>query len=102
MPATQPPNGIKWLVLNHLHISVIFVNNYGRHSHTFKAQPTGFLWDWLGMAAPFPGTGCITVNGMFLAWTRSTRADLDASADILEQALGAAMEEHEQMEWPLE
>jgi hypothetical protein len=65
-------------------------------------QPTGFLWDWLGMAAPFPGTGCITVNGMFLAWTRSTRADLDASADILEQALGAAMEEHEQMEWPLE
>jgi len=54
------------------------------------------------MAAPFPGTGCITVNGMFLAWTRSTRADLDASADILEQALGAAMEEHEQMEWPLE
>ena len=101
-PPGAPPTGLPWLLFNHLHVTTILVNNYGRHSHSFRAKPTAFLWDWLGVAAPVAGAGCISVNGIFLAWTRSTRADLDATADIFEQALGAAREEHEQMAWPMQ
>ena len=58
VPATQPPNGIKWLVLNHLHISVIFVNNYGRHSQPAFCG-TGSAWRlrFRGRAAS-PSTEC--------------------------------------------
>ena len=81
-------------------LSALFVNNYGRHDHTFKAVATGFLWDWCGMAAPIAGFGGVTVNGAFLAWVRGTRADMDRCKATFAAALGEAVSEHDQSTWP--
>jgi hypothetical protein len=99
-PPGHPPAGGAWFLMNAVHVGLIFINNYGRHTHTFKARPTAFLWDWLGLAAPVPGAGCITVNGVTMAWQRSTPADVGASADIFEGALGKPTAEFEQLPWP--
>mmetsp|Transcript_2646 Transcript_2646/g.9666 ORF Transcript_2646/g.9666 Transcript_2646/m.9666 type:complete len:404 (-) Transcript_2646:106-1317(-) len=48
-----------------------------------SAQPLAFVWDWLEVAAPIHGAGCITLNGTFMAWTRgmpSAHAQGDFSA----------------------
>lgn len=75
--------------MNVLHASVIFVNNYGRHDHSFKAAPTQFLWDWQGLAAHVAGAGCITINGVYMAWSRWTPLGNDVVAPLFERALGA-------------
>lgn len=99
-PKGPPPCGPAWLVLNHVHAPLIFVNNYGRHSATFRAVPTAFCWDWLGLAAPIAGIGCVTVNGAFLGWVRSTRDDIDACGALMEAAMGPCIEEADAVEWP--
>lgn len=87
-PVGKPQGGGLWTLMNALHVRLVFVNNYGRHQHTFKATPTQFLWDWVGMAAPVAGAGCITINGAFLAWTRWTPAGQERGKKIQEEALG--------------
>jgi hypothetical protein len=83
--------------MNALHVKVLFINNYGRNTHTFKARPTEFLWDWVGMSAPVAGAGCISVNGHFLAWSRWTPVGQEQEADIQEGALGKPKGVYEQM-----
>jgi hypothetical protein len=97
VPLGLPPTGAAWKMMNSLHIRVLFTNNYGRHSLRTAARPTAFLWDWVGMAAPIAGVGCIQINGQFMAWTRWTRAGLDAAEDILAPVLGARIGELQQM-----
>jgi hypothetical protein len=99
-PPGHPPAGPAWFMMNALHVGLIFINNYGRHTHTFAAKPTAFMWDWLGMAAPVPGAGVITVNGTTLAWQRGTPADVEASGGIFETALGKSTAEFDQLPWP--
>ena len=97
MPAGLPPSGREWKMMNSLHVRILFYNNYGRHELRTAAKPRAFLWDWIGMAAPIAGCGCITVNGQFMAWTRWTRGGLDAAEDILGPVLGERIGELEQM-----
>lgn len=93
MPPGAPPPPPAWHLMNRIMAGAIFVNNYGRHTHTFAAAPTGFLWEWLHMAATVAGTGCITVNGRLLAWARWTPAGMRAARPALEAALGPAAAE---------
>ena len=96
-PGPVPPPQA-FALLNHLHSEVVFANNYGVHEGMrFTATPTAFLWDWLCMAAPVPGVGFLTINGVFLAWQRSTPADVRASAPLLEPVLGPPTGEFEQL-----
>lgn len=128
LPPAPPPMGAAWLIANHVHIPgalqhatsrmrqarridanphalsmpppALFVNNYGRHDHTFKAAATAFLWDWAGMAAPIAGFGCVAVNGTFMAWVRGTPADMAGCKAVFAAALGDAVSEHDQIAWP--
>ena len=84
-------------VMNVMHVRVLFSNNYGRHSHSFKARPTQFLWDWLDMAAPVAGAGCITINGVFMAWARWTPAGLAMAEESLAKALGQPVGRYTQL-----
>jgi hypothetical protein len=59
-----------WVVQNLFLARMIIVNNYGKHQHNFTAKPVAFVWDWLEMANSHVGTGCITINGVFLSWFR--------------------------------
>ena len=84
--------------MNALHSRVIFINNYGRHAHSFKAVPTEFLWDWTGLSAPIAGAGCITINGVFLAWDRWTpHGSAKVAAPIFVKALGPAVGTYPQL-----
>lgn len=88
-PPDHPRGGDFWEIMNMLHCRVLFVNNYGRHTLSSKAVCTQFLWDWLGMSAPVPGLGVITINGATLAWARWTPGGLRSVEALLEGALGA-------------
>jgi hypothetical protein len=92
-----PPAGEPWRVINYMHADTVFVNNYGRHTHSFLSIPRAFVWDWTNMAASIAGVGCISVNGVFLAWTRWTPAGQTAHSELFEAALGAPIAEVEQM-----
>ena len=46
-------------MMNHVHVRVSFWNNYGVHKVNVKSKPRAFLWDWIGVAAPIAGTGCV-------------------------------------------
>eukprot|EP00965_Chrysotila_dentata_P162001 5349444-Pleurochrysis_carterae.AAC.2 len=59
-----------WILGNPMHSRSLFVNNYGIHKHNFSAKPVAFMWDWLEMAAPIHGAGCMTLNDTFLCWVR--------------------------------
>ena len=98
-PPGPPPAGAPWALLNHVHVEQIFLNNYGRHSHPGlpAGRFTGFLWDWIGLAAPVCGIGCVTINDTFLAWRRSTAADLDTSEALFAASLGRPTEELTQL-----
>lgn len=74
-PITPPPPPFVWKVANSLISDKIIINNYGRHDHNFKARPSAFVWDWLHLASALHGTGCISINGVFLCWFRGMRND---------------------------
>ena len=99
LPPGPPPTGAPWVLLNHIHAEHIFINNYGRHSHPGlpAGRATGFLWDWIGLAAPICGIGCVTVNDAFLAWRRGTAADLDTSEALFAASLGKPVQETTQL-----
>jgi len=59
-----------WVVSNPQMARRLFINNYGVHSHNFCAKPVSYVWDWLELAAPIHGAGCITLNGTFMFWIR--------------------------------
>jgi hypothetical protein len=89
----HPPPPEVWPVNNIYHCERIFVNNYGRHTSAIKAKPVAFKWDWVGLAAPVWGAGCIEVNGHFLAWFRGTSEGLDAITSETTSSLGDVLEE---------
>lgn len=92
------PFGPIWDMLNLVHTTVLFTNNYGRHCQSFQSIPKAFSWDWLGMMAPVPGCGIISINGTLLAWTRWTKAGIADSDGIFEEVLGPAITEWTQSE----
>ena len=71
------PTPPMWRIVNPQLSRRIFINNYGIHVHSFKAKPLAYVWDWLEMAAPLHGAGCITLNGVFMAWFRGMPAALE-------------------------
>jgi len=75
-PGPGPPPPL-WTVANPQLSRRLFFNNYGIHTHSFKAKPVAYVWDWLEMAAPLHGAGCITLNGVFMGWLRGMPAALD-------------------------
>jgi hypothetical protein len=99
VPPGPPPSGAPWALLNHVHVEHIFLNNYGRHSHPSlpAGRFTGFLWDWVGLAAPICGIGCVTINDTFLAWRRGTAADLDSSEALFAASVGLPTQETTQL-----
>jgi hypothetical protein len=74
-PGCGPPPPL-WTVSNPQLSRRLFFNNYGIHEHTFSAKPLAYVWDWLEMAAPLHGAGCITLNGVFMGWVRGMPAAL--------------------------
>ena len=68
-PGAAPPPPL-WRLNNPWLAKLIFINNYGVHKHNFKATPVAYVWDWLELAAPIAGAGCITINGVFMCWVR--------------------------------
>ena len=75
-PGPGPPPPL-WTVANPQLSRRLFFNNYGIHTHAFKAKPVAYMWDWLEMAAPLHGAGCITLNGIFMGWLRGMPAALE-------------------------
>ncbi len=61
-------------------------NNYGRHTHSFRAKVLAWTWDWIGMAAPIAGINMITINGRFFSSIRWTKAGLESVEDLLQAA----------------
>lgn len=98
IPPGPFPFGPVWDTLNVVHTTVLFTNNYGRHTHSFQSIPKAFSWDWLGLMAPVPGCGVISINGVLLAWTRWTKAGIADSDGIFEEVLGPAIMEWKQCE----
>jgi len=70
------PTPPMWRVVNPQLSRRIFINNSGIHQHTFSAKPVAYVWDWLEMAAPLHGAGCITLNSVFMVWFRGMPAAL--------------------------
>ncbi len=97
MPPSFPPAGALWTAMSHLHVSALFLNNYGVHELGSRMRLLAFNWDWTGMAAPIAGCGCITVNGQLCAWTRWTGAGLDRVDDLVAFALGGRVYDFEQI-----
>ena len=87
-PISPPPLDNGWIVANYIHINYMFFNNYGRHEIKSKAIATAFTWDWLGMAAPICGVGCISINDKLLVWTRWTESGIQIAAEIFSPELG--------------
>ena len=79
VPIAQPPSTEAWIVANYVHVKYMFFNNYGRHTMKSNAIATAFTWDWLGMASPICGVGCITINDKLLVWTRWTESGIKES-----------------------
>lgn len=88
VPAGQPPASDIWKILNFVHVYYIFFNNYGRHTIKSNAVATAFTWDWLGMAAPVCGLGCIAINDRLLIWTRWTETGVKTGEKILSSFFG--------------
>jgi hypothetical protein len=93
IPASPPPGGNVWRILNYIHTRVLLFNNYGQHFVQTNAIPLAFTWDWVGLAAPVAGLGCITINDQFLVWARWTEAGLRGGDDLLQPVLGTAIGE---------
>ena len=91
-----PPTGPIWDVQTPFLLRKIFVNNYGRHSHSFKAKLRGFVWDWLGVPATCRGAGCIEINGEFCVWTRGLDLKQRCVSEPLEKHLGKNFDSFEQ------
>jgi hypothetical protein len=87
----SPPGADIWLGQNLILARMIFVNNYGKHQHNFKAKPVAFIWDWLHLANSHVGAGCIAINGVFLSWFRGMPSSQKA-VDFAE-VLGAPVAE---------
>jgi len=82
VPIAQPPATEAWIVANYVHVKYMFFNNYGRHTMKSNAIATAFTWDWLGMAAPICGVGCIAINDKLLVWTRWTQSGIKESEEF--------------------
>lgn len=88
VPPGPAPPASAFALINYIHAERTFYNNYGDHAFKFSSELVGFVWDWLGMAAPISGLGFITVNGKLAAWLRGTPADVEATVPLFESALG--------------
>ncbi len=99
-----PPTGPIWDVQTPFLLRKIFVNNYGRHSHSFRAKLRGFVWDWLRVPATCRGAGCVEINGEFCVWTRGLDLNQPCVRDSLERHLGRPFDSfHQNASWePLE
>lgn len=71
-----------------LHRRAMF-NNYGRHTHGFKAEATAFCWDWLNFPATLSCAFAITVNGRLLCGIRGVRDFVRRGDGLLAESLGA-------------
>jgi len=91
-----PPTGPIWDVQTPFLLRKIFVNNYGRHTHSFKAKLRGFVWDWLCVPATCRGAGCIEINGEFCVWTRGLDLKQPCVSDSIEKHLGKNFDSFEQ------
>lgn len=69
---------------NALMSRLVFINNYGRHTHKFESTATSFVWDWMHLADVIYGAGCISINGQFLAWQRGTKESIESSSGLFE------------------
>merc|ERR1719373_760534 len=77
-----------------LHRAMMF-NNYGRHSHSFRARPTGFSWDWLSFPGAMTAAFCISINGSFLCGLRGLPANVALGARLLAgEAAGTGAGQH--------
>jgi hypothetical protein len=97
-PGAGPPPFL-WELENPRLSRQIFVNNYGRHQHHFQAKPVAYVWDWLEMAAPLKGCGCITINGVFLCWNRGMPSALDESKNPFTRECGEPIATTQNQEW---
>ncbi|CAB9526985.1 expressed unknown protein [Seminavis robusta] len=77
IPTSAPPAPPIWNVLNPLFTTTLFVSNYGVHNHNFAARPTQHVWDWLHLMNHCHGAGCITINGVFVAYFRGLESGHD-------------------------
>ena len=77
-----PPPPAFGALLNAFFTRKIVVNNYGIHQHNFSSKAVAFVWDWLEMAAPVHVCGCISINGLFLAFARGLPASLEAAGTL--------------------
>jgi len=77
-PPDACPAPRKWIIANPQQARNLIFNNYGVHKHNFSAKPVAYIWDWLELAAPIHGAGCMTINDTFLCWVRGTPSALKA------------------------
>jgi hypothetical protein len=98
-PGSGPPPPV-WNIENPRMSRQVFINNYGRHKHSFQAKPVAFVWDWLEMAAPLHGCGCIEINDTFLCWRRGLPGSLLDQKMFADNKLGEPVAETtQQTQW---
>ena len=82
VPGPPPTTAGLWAMQNVLIADMVFVNNYGKHTFSFDAVPTRFVWDWAGLTA-VQGAGAITINGQSMAWIRGSSDSVNIGNGIM-------------------
>jgi hypothetical protein len=97
-PAGAGPPPPAWNIQNAQCSRIVFVNNYGVHKHNFSFKPESYIWDWIELAAPLHGAGCISINGTFLCFARALESSLKETP--FEQKFGKEVErDHQNDTW---